>query len=174
MDPNASQPPMGTIVPPSIPQVQNLPARNNKKIYIIVGVIIFLLIGIGVATILILRGNNKYVKEAVTPTVAFPTPTPFSEKFHKEVILKKKVPVDVPEAKLVLTYRESMSPETGCFDCIATTSIKVKSGDKESILSYSCGGFSGECVNSREASGYIIKILEDVDADTMKVLITEK
>ena len=180
MDPNAVQPVLQQPQQPTQPPLPPQPEKGGmKKTFLICGILFAILLFFAVVVFLIF-GQKK--NDKVVPPVT-PTPTPIvtlvptisiNPEFYEKVILKKNEKVVVPNSKIALLFTTSDTPEQNCNDCIATTTITASMNGKDEVLSYSCGGFTGECINSLGAFGYNITLDRTVDNNTIQVVVTSK
>src|SRR3989344_5143277 len=124
---------------------------NYSKIAVIIGVIIFL----EAVLIFFLLFNKKSTPSAI-------------------VTLTKGQEIAIPNSNVKVTLQEKLTPDANCNDCISTTTILVKVGNEVKTLEYTCGGFSGECIVSKEVSGVKIDLIETGDKNTVKLKVENK
>lgn len=170
------QAPPAPPVPPATPQ--QVPKKSKKPL--IMGIIIML-----VLLVLAIAGYFIFIKNTPLPVVA-PTPTPTqsnpstpiptasSAALSETVILKKGIEAVVPRTDIALTFVQGPDLPENCIDCISTTIITIRQGSNKEELNYSCGGIAGECINKLSQFGINVEIQEEIDSETLKVLVTNK
>jgi hypothetical protein len=177
---NQSQPPpvepQQNVLPPVVPPPdQIIPSQRNnlsKKRIIIYASL--LAVGLVVVIVFLLidgfKSNSGSSKISPTPTVT-QAPTPTIEQ-EQTMILKKDQGVAIPNSTIAAILKQSFVADKSCRDCTSGAKIEIltKTGESK-VLSYSCGGFSGECINSLDAFGSTIVLVREIDTNTVEIKI---
>ncbi len=146
--------------------------KSKKTILIFVVAIIILIILLGSFVVFSNNGNSI---PAVTPGIKTPVITPVptipSATAIKMTLTKGKV-VTIPTTDITIEYVGSTLPNPKCFDCVSSTDIVVVKNDIRKILSYSCGGIAGKCIDSYKEFDIEI-LLENATETTASVKITK-
>lgn len=114
-----------------------------------------------------------------TPSITLPaqvisSPTPISSfpKAGLEMVILKNQEASVPYTDLTIKLTDIFVPKKGCFDCITSARVEVKSSQDLKILEYGSGGFVGTVVDKLDAFGYTFTVLEYKEEST-KIKVTE-
>jgi hypothetical protein len=183
MENNQPVPPVTpTFQPQPIPQapVPIVPPKKNKKLVFIIGGVLLVILLILLAIYFFMKNGGKLPSQITptpspAPTVAVPTPTiiPSGASFSAKLTLIKGKITPVPGTDVTLTYKEGTKPNENCADCIASTTIEILQKQNAKMLSYSCGGIAGDCINLQEGFGYKVELSKEIDEKTIEVLVTK-
>lgn len=149
---------------------------SQKKILIFIAIFLVILILI---PLVISKFSPKLDNSVPTPSITLPTqaiasPTPTSSfpKAGLEMVIFKDREALVPYTNLTIKLTDVIVPKKGCFDCITSARVEVKSSQDLKILEYGSGGFAGTVVDKLEAFGYTFEILEYKE-ESVKVKVTK-
>jgi hypothetical protein len=146
--------------------------KSKKSILIAIFALIILII---ILASFIVYNNNGNPIPTVTPGIKTPVITPVptipSATPIKMTLTKGKV-VTIPTTDITIEYVGSTLPNPKCFDCVSSTDIAVVKNDIRKILSYSCGGIAGKCIDSYKEFDIEI-LLENATETTASVKITK-
>lgn len=98
------------------------------------------------------------------------TPTASADK-EGSLLLKKGEEITIINRGISVKLLENIVPERKCNDCITTTKIQVQKNGQQEVLTYSCGGFSGQCVAVQTAYGNKIEIIDQNIPDQVKIKV---
>lgn len=168
-------PPQTPVTPPVTPPVQ--PPNKSRKI-ILIGVIVFVLIILSIIGYLFVykKNNLPVLTPSPTPTnssTPIPTvsvvisPTIISEI---RVILKKNIETTIPGTSMKVIYVGNTVPGRGCVDCGSSYQIRIIKEGKSTIVSLSCGGITGACIEEN-VFNYILKVGDNVSDEEIDVLV---
>lgn len=157
---------------------QKAPLLNPKKIvFIIFAIVLFIVVSISIYLLYGRPSTPPFIPSEPIPTItpkATDIPSPTQETGEYIITIKLGETIIIPNTSISLTYKSADIPGDNCNDCVATNTLEIKNGGLTKTLTYSCGGFSGECTTKQEAFGYQSEILEQVSKDSLKLKIRKQ
>lgn len=147
--------------------------KKNK----ILSTVIFTVFGffpIVLAAMLFLKYPNKQsvIRLDYSFSSTTTTSTILEKSTQKTYLLKKDEEFLIPNTTISATLRESVPADSGCHDCTSLAKIDIKNNDQAiKKLEFSCGGFSGDCIEELEVFGTKIILIRQIDNKNVEIKI---
>lgn len=159
--------------------VDQKPSSSNSRkiILIILAIVLLIVVSVSLYALFNRSLTPPFFPSKFTPTVTPKTTdisSPTQETGDLIISIKLGQTITIPNTSISLTYKSADIPGDNCNDCVATNTLEIKNGGLIKTLTYSCGGFSGECTTKQEAFGYQLEVLEQISKDSLKLKIKKQ
>ncbi len=145
--------------------------KKNK----VLSTVIFTVFGffpIILAAMLFLKYPNKQsvIRLDYLSSSTVTTSTILENTIQKTYLLKKDEEFLIPNTTISAILKESVPADSGCHDCISSAKIDIKNKDQMiKKLEFTCGGFSGDCIEELEAFGTKIILIRQIDSKSIEI-----
>jgi len=152
---------------------QQVESHKRKKIgiFVLVGLVIFLILGIGGWAFFSKKNSiaNQIPTPQPTSTIA---PTQIEEDLTLNLLITKDEFTKIPETSYEVKLKDPASPNESCVDCQTDTVLTVKGADVvDRDVRFSCGGIASVCTSSLELEGIDVQIGEQVDDKSIYIIV---
>ena len=167
----------GTIVQnpqEQVPQQQGTTnPKQKKKLIVLIFIVVMILIPGIIFSIFLLRARSVQIEKTIIPlTTGIPVPSIITEDPTVNLLVTKSSFSQIPNTSYEVKLKEASALNESCIDCPTDTILIVKGIEiLDRDVTFSCGGIASACMTNIPIEGVDIQIGQQVDEDSVYVII---